>query len=108
MDPVTTVLGTGTTVIMPEQGSHDPGTTVNREKAPPGMLRSLPTFRNGHLESLLMEACIAKKVWPTSSGIRVHFLAINEVDCLGSATEAVVTGSMVETIFPRPHKGPGP
>lgn len=108
MDPVSTVLGTGATVIMPEQGRHDPGTTANRERAPLGMLRSLPTFRNGHLESLPVEACKARKAGATSSGIRVRFQAINEVDCLGSATEAVVTGSMAETIFPRTHKGAVP
>lgn len=107
VDPVNKVLGTGATNIIPETGRHDPGTTV-RERAPPGMLRSLPTSRNGRLESLLVGASIARKVGATSSGIRVHFMAINEIDCLGSATEAVVTGSMAETIFPRTHKGAGP
>lgn len=100
MDPVITILGTETTDIMPEQERHNPGTTVNRERVPLGMLRSLPTFRNGHLGGLLVEACIVRKVWATSSLIRGHFLVINEVDCLGSAAEAVATGSMVETIFP--------
>lgn len=107
MDPVSTILGTGTTDIMPEQGRHDPGSIANRERAPRGMLRSLPTFRNGLLESFLVEAFVATMVGATSSGIRVHFLAIN-VDCLGSATEAVVMGSMAETIFPRTHQGAGP
>lgn len=82
-DPVSKVLGTGATDIMPERGRNDRGTTINRERVPPGMLRSLPTSRNGHLESLLAEACIAGKVGGISSGIRVHFLAINEVDYLG-------------------------
>lgn len=103
LDPVSKALGTGTTNIMPERERHDPGTTVNRERVPPGMLRSLLTSRNGHLDSLLVEACIAGKVGVTSSGIRVHFLTIN-VDCLGSAMVAVVMESMAETILARHNK----
>lgn len=107
MDPVNTILGTGATDIMPEQGIHDPATTINREKVPPGMLRSLLTFRDGRRESCMVEACTARKVGATSSGIRVYFLAVSKIDCPGSVTEAAVMGSMAETIFVSTHKGPG-
>ena len=102
------VLGTGATDIMPDQGSCDSGTTINRARVPPGMLRGLPTFRNGHLKSSLVGACMARKGGKGSSGTRVDFLAINKVDCLGSAMEAVATGSMAKTTFPSTPKGAGP
>lgn len=108
MDAVNKVLGIGTIDIIPESGRNDPGTTVYRERAPPGMLRSLPTSRNGHLERLQVEACIAGKVGATSNGIRVPFLAVSEVDYLGSAMEEAVMGSTAEIILPRTHKGAGP
>lgn len=101
VDPLIKVLGTEATDIMPDLERHDPG-TINRVRAPPGMHRSLPTIRIGHLESLLVGVCTARKAGGTSSGIRV-----NEVDCLGSATEAVVTGSMAETIFHSANKEAG-
>lgn len=108
MDSVTTELGTGATSIIPMQRRHNPGSTVDRERAPHGTLRSLPTSRNGRLERSLVEACTARKVWATSSGIRVRFLVISEVDCLGSAMEAAVMESTVGTISPRAHKGADP
>ncbi len=108
MDPINKVLGTRTIGIMPKQGMDNPGTMVPRGGAPPGMLRSLQTFRDGHPEGLLVEACIARKAGETSSGLRGHFLTISEVDCLGSAMGAVVMGSMAETIFPRIPKGADP
>ena len=107
MDPVSTILGTGATDMVPEQGMHDPGRTINREKAPPGTLRSLLTFRNGRRESCMVEACTTRKVWATSSGIRVYYLAVSKADCLGSAMQAAVMGSMAETIFLSTHKGIG-
>lgn len=105
MDPLNRLHGTEATDITAEQRRHDPGNTANRGRAPPGTLRSLPTFRNGRREHLLAEACTASKDGATGSGNRVQFLAINKVDCLGSATEAVVTGFMGGIIFPRTHKG---
>lgn len=107
MDPISTTLGTGITGITPEQGMHDPGTAVNREKVPPGMLRSLLTFRGGRRESCRVEACTARKLWAISNGIRAHFLAVSKVGCPGSATQAAVMGSMAETIFLSTHKGTG-
>lgn len=105
MDPLNRLHGTEATDTTAEQGRHNPGNTADRGRAPPGTLRSLPTFRNGRLEHLLEEACIAREDGATGNGIRVQFLAINEVDCLGSATGAVVTGFMAGIIFPRTHKG---
>lgn len=92
---------------MPGRGRHDPGTTINRGRVPLGMLRSPPTFRNGHLESFLVDASTARKVGTRGNGIRVHFLAISKVDFLGSAMEAVEMGSMAKTIFSSIHKGAG-
>lgn len=101
MDPPNRVLGTEATDIMPDLERHNPG-TINRVRAPPGMHRSLPTIRNGRLESLQVGVCTARKAGATSSGIRV-----NEADCLGSATEAAVTGSTDETIFHSANKEAG-
>lgn len=104
VDTISKVLGTGTTNIMLERGKNDLGIPLNRERVPPGMLSSLQTSSTGHLENLMVEACTAGKVGATSSGIRAHFLPVSEIDCLGSAMAAVVTGSMAETTLPSPYK----
>lgn len=101
--PVSTVLGTGATSIMPERRRRDLGTTVNGERAPPGTPRSLPISRIGHLETLLVEAFILRKVGATITGTRVCFQATSRVDCRGSAVAAAVTGYMAETTFPITH-----
>lgn len=102
IEAISTGLGIGVTNIMPDQRKHRPGTTVNRERAPRGMHRSLPATRTGDLDTCLVEASTASKV-----GTKPHVLGISKVSFLGSAMQEAGMGSMAKTIFPSTHKGVG-
>lgn len=56
----------------------------------------------------MVETLRTRKAGATRRGVMGDFLAIHKIDCLGSAVEAVATGSMATTIFPSPIKGADP
>lgn len=76
-------LGMGTNYLVAKKGRlwliQDLGSTAIREKVQLGMLRSRPTSRTGRLDIGLVEACAARGIGATGSGIR----AIKEIDCPG-------------------------
>lgn len=81
---------TGCTSITAGQGSRSHG-TITRERAPPGMLRSLPTLTNG-LQIIIMGG-------GKTGGRITDLLTTSSVGCPGSAEEAVVMESMARTTY---------